>query len=46
MDLSVISQWDAPDYSLSLSYRFGNRHLTGKKHKSGASEEMNRAQED
>jgi ferric enterobactin receptor len=46
MNLTVISEWDAPDYSISLSYRFGNRHLKTKKHQSGASEEMDRAQQD
>lgn len=45
INLSVISKWDAPDYSLSLTYRFGNRHLKEKKHESGATEEMNRASE-
>lgn len=45
MDLKVVSEWDAPTYNLSLSYRFGNRHLKEKEHKSGAAEEFNRAKE-
>jgi hypothetical protein len=46
MNLNVISEWDAPDFTVRLSYKFGNRHLKEKEHKSGATDEINRAKED
>ncbi len=37
------SKWDARVFHIEFSYKFGNRHIKSKKHKSGASEELRRA---
>ncbi len=43
MDLDINSKWDARVFHVSFSYKFGNRHMTNKKHQSSASEELKRA---
>lgn len=43
IDADINSKWDARVYHIEFSYKFGNRHMQSKKHKSSASEELNRA---
>ncbi len=40
---TINSTWDAPVYNMQVHYKFGNQHFRDKKkHKSSASEELNR----
>ncbi len=44
IDMDVISTWDAQVFNVQVHYKFGNQHFIGKKtHRSGASEELDRA---
>lgn len=42
MNARIISKWDAPVFNLQLNYKFGNQHMKSKKHRGGASDELNR----
>ena len=45
IDMSIISKWDAPIANLQISYKFGNQYMKeDKRHQSGASDVINRAQ--
>ncbi|MEL6865418.1 MAG: outer membrane beta-barrel family protein [Bacteroidota bacterium] len=47
MDVDLYDRWDGPVVSMQFKYKFGNQHMKRqKKHRSGASDEINRAQQD
>lgn len=42
LNLKIYNEWEAPVLNFQVSYSFGNKHLTKKKHTSSADEELNR----
>lgn len=44
MDVQLRNNWDGPVFNAQFSYKFGNQHMKqSKKHRSSASDEINRA---